>query len=67
ARSCTWRRAAKFNGQVLVIDSAGLPKDAQPAIEWRGNLGHLSVGAHAVEVRVAGTGKNVFRLGEAVR
>ncbi|WP_379679900.1 hypothetical protein [Massilia consociata] len=67
ARRQVQLRAAKFNGQVLVIDSAGLPKDAQPAIEWRGNLGHLSVGAHAVEVRVAGTGKNVFRLGEAVR
>jgi len=58
---------AKFKGRVLVVDSAGLPKDAKPAIEWRGNLGHLSVGAHAVEVRVAGKGENVFSLGEAVR
>jgi hypothetical protein len=58
--------SAKFKGQVLVIDSAGLPKDARPAIEWRGNLGHLSVGAHAVELQVEGEGKNVFRLGEAL-
>jgi len=58
---------AKFKGRVLVVDSAGLPKDAKPAIEWRGNLGHLSVGAHAVEVRVAGKGENVFSLGEALR
>jgi len=50
-----------------VVDSAGLPKDAKPAIEWRGNLGHLSVGAHAVEVRVVGKGENVFSLGEALR
>lgn len=57
-------RAAKFQGQVLVVDSAGLPKGAKPAIEWRGNVGHLSVGAHAVEVSVAGNGKNVFSLGE---
>lgn len=60
-------QAAKFKGQVLVIDSAGLPKDARPAIAWRGNLGHLSVGAHMVEVLVAGKGENVFSLGEAVR
>jgi len=59
--------AAKFKGRVLVVDSAGLPRDARPAIAWRGNLGHLSVGAHAVEVRVAGKGENVFSLGEALR
>ncbi|MCD2515843.1 hypothetical protein LQ564_05880 [Massilia sp. G4R7] len=59
-------RAAKFMGQVLVVDSAGLPKEAKPGIEWLGNVGHLSVGAHAVEVRVAGDGKKVFSLG-AVR
>lgn len=60
-------QAAKFKGRVLVVDSAGLPKEARPGIEWRGNLGHLSVGAHAVEVRVAGKGENVFSLGDAVR
>jgi hypothetical protein len=59
--------AAKFKGQVLVVDSAGLPKDAKPAITWRGNIGHLSVGAHAVEVRVEGEGKNVFSVGEELR
>ena len=60
-------QSAKFKGQVLVIDSAGLPKDAKPAIEWRGNIGHLSVGAHAVEVRVKDSGKNVFSVGEELR
>ncbi|QOY93453.1 hypothetical protein IM543_18095 [Massilia sp. UMI-21] len=60
-------QAAKFKGQVLVVDSAGLPKEARPAIAWRGNLGHLSVGAHVVALRVAGKGENVFSLGEAVR
>ncbi|MEW6761070.1 MAG: hypothetical protein AB1437_09620 [Pseudomonadota bacterium] len=60
-------RAAKFPGQVLVVDSAGLPKEAKPAIEWHGNVGHLSVGAHAVEVRVAEDGKNVFSLGGVLR
>lgn len=61
------QQAARFKGQVLVVDSAGLPKDARPAIEWRGKLGHLSVGAHAVELRVAGQGENVFSLGETLR
>lgn len=61
------QRAASFKGRVLVVDSAGLPKEARPAIAWRGNLGQLSVGAHAVEVRVAGKGENVFSLGEALR
>jgi hypothetical protein len=61
------QQAAKFKGRVLVVDSAGLPKDAKPAIEWRGNVGHLSVGAHAVELRVAGKGENVFSLGEVLR
>ena len=60
-------RAAKFPGQVLVVDSGGLAKEAKPALEWRGNVGHLSVGAHAVEVRVAGKGENVFLLGETLR
>ena len=61
------QQSAKFKGQVLVIDSAGLPKDAKPAIEWRGNIGHLSVGAHAVEVRVTDSGKNVFGVGVELR
>ena len=61
------QRAAGFKGRVLVVDSAGLAKEARPAIAWRGNLGHLSVGAHAVEVRVAGKGENVFSLGETLR
>jgi len=59
-------RAAKFAGQVLVVDSAGLAKDGKPGIEWLGNMGHLSVGAHAVEVGVAAEGKNVFSV-EQVR
>lgn len=61
------QRAAGFKGRVLVVDSAGLPKETRPAIEWRGNLGHLSVGAYAVELRVAGKGENVFALGETLR
>jgi hypothetical protein len=45
--------AQKFQGKVLLVDSAALPKGARPAIEWQGNVGHLSVGANALEVGVA--------------
>jgi len=60
-------RAAGFQGRVLVIDSGKLPLDAQPAISWHGNLGHLSVGTEAIELRVAGKGDNVFSLGATLR
>jgi hypothetical protein len=57
--------AQKFPGKVLLIDSAGLPKGAHPAIEWRGNLGHLSLGAGAIEVSVDGEAKEMFSLKDA--
>lgn len=44
--------AAKFQGKVLLIDTDAARKGAEPAIEWRGNLGHLSLGSGAVEVNV---------------
>ncbi len=52
----------KFEGKVLLVDSAGLPKGARPAIEWRGNVGHLTLGAGAIEVRVDPDAKALFRL-----
>jgi hypothetical protein len=54
--------AAKFSGKVLLIDTAA-PDAGAPAIVWRGNLGHLSLGSKAVEVRVtpaATTGPTMF-------
>lgn len=54
--------ARKFPGKVLLVDSARLPKGAKPAIEWRGNLGHLSVGAQAIEVEVDPGLKTLFRV-----
>jgi hypothetical protein len=44
--------AQKFPGKVLLVDSAPLAKGARPAIEWRGNLGHLSVGPEEIKVEV---------------
>jgi hypothetical protein len=54
--------AQKFRGKVLLVDTAGLAKGAKPAIEWRGNVGHLSAGAGALEVAVDPTSKTLFKL-----
>jgi hypothetical protein len=56
--------AQKFPGKVLLVDSAPLAKGAKPAIEWRGNLGHLSVGQDEVEVAVDPAGKALFRVAD---
>jgi hypothetical protein len=52
--------AQKFSGKVLLIDSAALAKGAHPQVEWHGNLGHLSLGAQAIEVGVDGEAKEMF-------
>jgi hypothetical protein len=57
--------AQKFKGKVLLIDGAGVPKGAKPAIEWRGNVGHLSVGPGALEVSVDADGEKVFAIKDA--
>jgi hypothetical protein len=57
--------AQKFPGKVLLVDSAALPKGMQPAIEWHGNLGHMSVGAQAIEVGVEPESKTMFSVKDA--
>jgi hypothetical protein len=59
--------ARKFPGKVLLIDSAGLPKGARPAIEWHGNLGHMTVGAGAFEVSVTPGAKAMFGVRDAAK
>jgi hypothetical protein len=56
--------AQNFPGKVLLVDSAPLARGAKPAIEWRGNLGHLSVGQDEVEVAVDPAAKSLFRIAE---
>ncbi|HEX9172098.1 MAG TPA: hypothetical protein VF861_05500 [Telluria sp.] len=48
--------AQLYRGKVLLVDSEALPQGKKPAIAWRDNVGHLSMGASAVEVRVTGDG-----------
>jgi hypothetical protein len=56
--------AQKFNGKVLLIDTAA-NADTTPDIEWRGNLGHLSLGSGAVEVKVTPGAASPFSLKNA--
>lgn len=52
--------AQKFPGKVLLVN--GTRVRAKPAIEWRGNVGHLAAGADALEVLVDPDAKNLFRV-----
>lgn len=52
--------AQKFRGKVLLVD--GTRVRAKPAIEWRGNVGHLAAGADALEVVVDPATKSLFRV-----
>ena len=52
--------AQKFRGRVLLVD--GTRVRAKPAIEWRGNVGHLAAGADALEVVVDPDTKTLFRV-----
>lgn len=54
--------ARKFPGKVLLVDSAPLARGVKPAIEWRGNLGHLSVGQEAIEVAVDPAARTLFTV-----
>ena len=44
--------AEQFKGKVLLIDTQSGPA-TEPVINWRGNVGHLSLAAEWVQVRVA--------------
>lgn len=53
--------AQKFDGKVLMIDSA-LPAEGAPGIAWRDNLGHLSVGTGVVQVVVKPASATMFSV-----
>jgi hypothetical protein len=57
--------AQKFSGKLLLIDTDAARKGAEPAIEWRGKLGHLSLGSGAVEVKVTPGTSSLFTLKNA--
>lgn len=55
--------ARRFEGMVLLVD-AGKPAQDKPAIGWRGNVGHLSLGTNLVEVQVEPGSPTRFTLAE---
>lgn len=54
--------AAQYNGKVLLIDTGAVANGSEPAIAWRGNLGHVSIGSRAVHVHVTPKAEPMFRL-----
>ena len=57
--------AQRFPGKVLLVDSAPAPRKDAPAIKWRENVGHVSVGGDAVEVEVRPGTKTLFSVEDA--
>jgi hypothetical protein len=51
--------AKKFPGQVLLIDSQIGETPTAPDITWSGNIGHLSVSANWLKIRVHPTGERL--------
>ncbi|HEU4853067.1 MAG TPA: hypothetical protein VFT37_13020, partial [Telluria sp.] len=45
-------QSKRYTGKVLLVDSAPLDKGERPEIEWRRNVGHLSLGSSSVQVKV---------------
>ena len=56
--------AKKFDGKVLLIDTAKVPNGTEPAIAWRENVGHVSVGSRVMHVDVTPGAEQMFRLDE---
>jgi len=54
--------AEKFKGKVLLIDTAALANGTEPGIAWKDNLGHVSIGARAMQVLVTPGEDDVFTL-----
>jgi len=57
-------QAIKFDGKVLLVDSSAL-QGKKPRIEWKDNLGQLSVGTKAVEVNVTLGKEAAFEVEDA--
>ncbi len=54
--------AEHFEGKVLLIDTAPSIDGIEPGIAWKGNLGHVSIGARDMLVHVAPGGEEFFAL-----
>lgn len=58
--------ARQFDGKVLLVDTKRVKKAPAPAIEWKDRLGHLSVSAGWVQIRVNPGRAALFEVGKGV-
>lgn len=56
--------AKTFPGKVLLIDTGKVPNGTEPAIAWRENVGHVSVGSRVMHVDVKPGEEPMFDLDE---
>ncbi|WP_432379917.1 hypothetical protein [Duganella sp. P38] len=54
--------AAKYKGKVLLIDAQAGAQNGEPAIQWRGNVGHVNMAADWAEVRVTPGAAALFSI-----
>ena len=54
--------AGQFEGKVLLIDTAPVGNGSEPAIAWKRNLGHVSIGSRVVHVEVRPKTEPVFTI-----
>jgi len=54
----------KYPGKILLVDAAPLAADARPSLTWHGNVGHVSLGSHAAEIKVDPDQPSLFVLTE---
>lgn len=64
ARKQIVQLAKRFDGKVLLIDSTKVANGTEPAIAWRDNIGHVSVGSRVMHVTVRPTEEPMFELDE---
>lgn len=60
ARRIIGSQATRFSGKVLLFDTAAAA--GEPAIAWRDNLGHVSIGADTIKVTVQPGAAEMFML-----
>ena len=55
-------QSKRYDGKVLLVDSAPLKAGASPEITWRGRVGHLSLGSDNVHVDVMPQAQRPFSI-----
>lgn len=55
-------QSKRYNGKILLVDSAPLAAGQSPAITWSGRVGHLSLGTQSVHVNVMPQAQQPFTV-----